>query len=61
MTIDEIYEAIKNETCIKSYKIEKEKAENLSIFDSKFGGIPYWDFSKDFPVDSKGQKQGCLI
>lgn len=60
MTIDEIYEAIKSETCIKSYKIEKEKADNLTIFDSKFGGIPYWDFSKEFPTDSKGIKLNLL-
>lgn len=32
MTLDEIYEAIKNETCIKSYKINKEKTDNLSIY-----------------------------
>lgn len=25
MTIDEIYEAIKNETCIKSYKMKKKQ------------------------------------
>lgn len=31
MTIDEFYEAVKDETCIKSYKIEKEKADNLTI------------------------------
>lgn len=60
MTIHEIYEAVKSETCIKSYKIEAEKAENLSIFDSKFGGIPYWDFSKEFPTDSKGEKLKLL-
>lgn len=60
MNIDEIYEAVKNETCIKSYKIEKEKSDNLTIFDSKFGGIPYWDFSKEFPTDSKGEKLNLL-
>ena len=60
MTIEEIYEAIKNETCIKSYKIKKEKMDNLSIYDSKFGGIPYWDFSKEFPTDSKGEKLNLL-
>ena len=60
MNIDEIYEAVKNEACIKSYKIKKEKVDNLTIFDSKFGRIPYWDFSKEFPVDSKGEKLNLL-
>ena len=60
MTIDEIYEAVKKETCIKSYKIQKEKSDNLTIFDSKFGGLPYWDFSQEFPTDSKGNKLSLL-
>ncbi len=60
MTIEEIYDAIKSETCIKSYKINKEKVDNLTIFDSKFGGIPYWDFSKEYPTDSKEEKLKLL-
>ena len=60
MTIEELYEAIKEETCIKAYKIEKEKTENATIFDSKFGGIPYWDFSKEFPTNRKGEKLNLL-
>ncbi len=31
MTLDEIYEIVKSETCIKSYTIEKEKSDNLTI------------------------------
>lgn len=42
------------------YKIEKKKVDNLTIFDSKFGEIPYWDFSKEFPTDSKGEKLKLL-
>lgn len=60
MTIDEICEALKSETCIKSYKIEKEKVDNATIFDSKFGGIPYWDFSKEFPTNNSGEKLNLL-
>ena len=56
MTIEEIYEEVKKQTGVKSYKIKKEKADNLTIFDSKFGGLPYWDFSKEYPKDSKGEK-----
>lgn len=60
MTIEDIYEDVKKHTCIKSYKIEKEKSDNLTIFDSKFGGIPYWNFSKEFPTNSKGKKLNLL-
>lgn len=60
MTIEEIYEIVKNKTCIRSYKIEKEQTNDLTIYDSKFGGIPYWDFSKEFPIDSKGEKLSLL-
>lgn len=60
MTIAEVYEVVKKKTCIKSYKIIKEKSDNLTIFDSKFGGMPYWDFSKEFPTDSKGKKINLL-
>ena len=60
MTLDEIYEIVKSETCIKSYTIEKEKSDNLTIYDSKFGGIPYWNFSKEFPKNSKGEKLNLL-
>ena len=60
MSIEEIYEAVKSETSIKSYKITKEKDDSLTIFDSKFGGVPYWDFSKEYPVDSKGEKLNLL-
>ncbi len=31
MTLDEIYEIVKSETGIKSYTIEKEKSDNLTI------------------------------
>lgn len=60
MTVDEIYEELKKQTVIKSYKIEAEKADNLTIFDSKFGGYPYWDFSEEFPTDSNSEKLNLL-
>lgn len=48
MTIDKIYEAIKSETCIKSYQIEKEKADNLTIFDSNLVEFHTGIFQKSF-------------
>lgn len=60
MTLDEIYEIVKSETCIKSYTTEKKKSDNLTIYYSKFGVIPYWNFSKEFSTDSKGEKLNLL-
>ena len=59
-TVDEIYEAVKNATCKKAYQIETEKSDNLTIFDSKFGGLPYWDLSQEFPKDNQGLQLNLL-
>lgn len=31
-----------------------------SLFDSKFGGLPYWDLSRPYPVDSDGNEMQLL-
>lgn len=36
-----IINKIKEKTMRKSIKINEEETSNLSIFDSKFGGLPY--------------------
>ena len=53
-TVDLIIKKIKEKTIRKSIKINEEEAVNLSIFDSKFGGLPYWDESMEYPTDSNG-------
>ena len=45
----------------KNYKkpvirIKTEEVEITSIFDSKFGGTPYWPSSKAYPTNSKGEE-----
>lgn len=54
--IDLLIEAVKKKTEIKSYRIEYTKAENIGIFESKLGGLPYWDREKEYPTDSRGEK-----
>lgn len=49
MTIEEIYEAVKNETCIKSYKIEKQYKlydENDNLLDG-IGSCAYDEFMNE--------------
>ena len=53
--LEKVVNAVKKHTTTDSYSIELLK-EKSSIFDSKFGGVPYWDLSKDYPVDKNGDK-----
>ena len=55
-----IIEAIKKKTAMQAYKIELIKDEKPTIFDSKFGGVPYWDMTKDYPFDEKNKKMMLL-
>ncbi len=43
-----------NQCKYKQYVIDLLK-EKTTLFDSKFGGIPYWDLSKEYPVDNASQ------
>lgn len=54
--LDEVIEEIKNRTKQPCYKITVDKTTTPDIFDSKFGGLPYWDLTKEYPTDSKGNK-----
>lgn len=53
-TTDLIIKKIKEKTMKKSIKINEEEAANLSIFDSKFGGLPYWNEETEYPTDKNG-------
>lgn len=54
--VDAVAEKMQKETILIKPNVEK----NPTIFDSKFGGVPYWDFSKPYPVDSCGNKMQML-
>jgi uncharacterized protein YwqG len=43
-----------------AYKLAIVKDSEPSIFDSKFGGVPYWDMSEKYPTDSQGDKMMLL-
>ena len=53
--LEKVANAVKKHTARESYSIELKK-EKTSLFDSKFGGVPYWDLSKEYPVDKNGEK-----
>ena len=52
--IQEIASAIKRKTAMTAYSLTICPNQKPGILDSKFGGLPYWDESKTYPVDSNG-------
>ena len=59
-SVKKIARAIKNLTAADFYKIYIEPDAKPAIFDSKFGGTPYWTADKAFPVDANGNKMFLL-
>ncbi|MBR2704074.1 MAG: DUF1963 domain-containing protein [Clostridia bacterium] len=54
-TVDLIIKKIKEKTMTKTIKIIENEGINLSIFDSKFGGLPYWEEKDEYPTDENGE------
>lgn len=55
-----VINAIKNKTVMTAYSLEVEKKEKPSLFDSKIGGLPYWEPQREYPEDSNGKKLALL-
>ncbi len=54
-------ERIKSITQMPAYSLEIRKdGYKPTIFDSKLGGLPYWDRGKSYPLDSNGNKMMLL-
>lgn len=58
--VKKIVARIKEITAKTAYKLTIIRDSEPDIFDSKFGGVPYWDMKKDYPVDAKGEKMMLL-
>ncbi len=56
----QIVAAIKRKTAMTVYKVNILEDGNPTIFSSKFGGVPYWDFAKTYPVSVTGRKMMLL-
>ena len=54
--LDRIVRIIKEKTRAVSYSITCEQNNDIGIFESKFGGLPYWDLNMEYPLDNKGKK-----
>ncbi len=51
---------IKDITAMTAYKLTIIPNSQPGIFDSKFSGVPYWDMTKEYPVDCEGDKMMLL-
>lgn len=60
LEIGEILKEISDKTNRTSYKITTDNDANLSIFESKFGGVPYWDIKREYPKDEYGNNMIML-
>ncbi|MBQ9141462.1 MAG: DUF1963 domain-containing protein [Lachnospiraceae bacterium] len=58
--VKKIVARMKEVTAMEAYKLTIIPNSQPDIFDSKFGGVPYWDMTKDYPVDCEGDKMMLL-
>lgn len=50
-----VVEEISQKTKKNAYSLVLDPEKEPSIFDSKFGGLPYWDMEKEYPKGSNGK------
>lgn len=56
-----IVDEIKRRTAVDCYKITVDKSRIPTLADSKLGGLPYWDNTKEYPTDEEGRGMFLLI
>lgn len=55
-----VLEAMKRRTAMTAYSLTEDRKEAPSLFDTKVGGLPYWNPEKEYPEDSNGKKMALL-
>lgn len=58
--MEEIADFIKQKSRKTAYALTLQKGIEPDLFDSKFGGLPYWNLNMPYPVDRTGQKMLLL-
>lgn len=58
--VERLVNAIKKKTEKEGILINLNTKKNPSLFESKFGGLPYWDLTLPYPVDSEGNEMQLL-
>ncbi len=57
---ERLVDTIKKKSVKEGFLIIPDTEKNPSVFDSKFGGLPYWDLSRPYPTDSEGNEMQLL-
>lgn len=58
--IEKLVAEIRKRTAQEAYALTIQPERKPTIFDSKFGGLPYWDLQKPYPTDPEGEKMLLL-
>lgn len=58
--MEEIVNFMKEKSHKMAYALTLQKETAPDLFDSKFGGVPYWNLDMPYPVDRTGQKMMLL-
>lgn len=60
VNVEKLSSFLKKQTKKTAVKLVPDTQSKLDIFNSKIGGLPYWDFKKEYPVDEDGVKMQLL-
>lgn len=52
--VRKVIEEMQKRTAVPTYSLQINADKKPELFDSKFGGLPYWDLKKEYPKDSDG-------
>ncbi len=58
--LDTILKKLEEQTKKEAFRIVINKKRKPELYDSKFGGVPYWDKKLEYPTDSNGNKMILL-
>ncbi len=52
--VKQIAERIASKTRRRAYALKLNRERKPGLYESKFGGVPYWDLKLEYPTDKKG-------
>lgn len=56
----DVIDELKAQTKQPVFRLKVNLEHRPTLLESKFGGVPYWDISKPYPIDAEGDKMMLL-